>query len=368
MIPFQDLKPLYRSLEGEIQAAVNCVLASGWYILGPEVEAFEQELSVYLGGATIVAVASGTDAVELALRAAGIGPGDEVITVSHTAVATVCAIERSGATPVLVDVERATMTMSPEAAAAAITPRTRAIVPVHLYGHPARIDELQELADRHGLILLEDAAQALGARWLDRPVATWGQMAALSFYPTKTVAALGDAGAVVCQDPAMADKVRRLRCYGQSSRDVAEESGTNSRMDELQAAILRIKLRHADEHLQLRRGLAATYDRSLPRTLELPVADTRALHALHLYVVRHSDRDQLQRSLHESDIGTLVHYRVPVHRQPAYLRLGYSLGSLPETESASDEVLSLPLYVGLSAEQIGRVAEVVRRSLMGVET
>jgi len=363
MIPFHDLRPIHEALAAELREAIERVLTSGWYILGPEVEALESELAAWIGVPHAVAVANGTDAIELILRAAEIGPGDEVITVSHTAVATVCAIERAGARPILVDVDHRTMTMSPAAAAAAVTPRTRAILAVHLYGHPADMRRLGELAQKHALLLIEDAAQALGGRLAERPVGTLGHAAAISFYPTKTVAALGDAGAVVCSEPQLAQRVRRLRSYGQASRDMALQRGINSRMDELQAAALRVKLIHAEEHLRARRALAARYEHALRGKLTLPSEADDVLHAYHLYVVRHARRDGLKARLSRGGVGTLVHYPVPVHRQPAYFDLGYAEGSLPETERAAAEVLSLPLYVGLEDGQAEHVAATLGEAL-----
>jgi dTDP-4-amino-4,6-dideoxygalactose transaminase len=257
MIDFNNLKPVHAQLADELNVAVQRVLSSGWYILGPEVEAFEAAFASYHGLAHAIGVANGTDAIELTLRAAGIGPGDEVITVSHTAVATVCAIERAGATPVLVDIDPATYTMSPTAAEAAITPRTRALLPVHLYGHPADMAALGDVAARHHLLLIEDGAQAHGARDGGRLVGTFGQVAAFSFYPTKNLGALGDGGAVITNDAQIAGRLRRLRNYGQVSRYEHAERGVNSRLDEMQAAILCVKLAHLDEHNAARRDRLA---------------------------------------------------------------------------------------------------------------
>lgn len=391
MVPFQNLQPLAESLAADMAAAATRVLASGWYVLGPEVEAFEAEWAAYLsrgaaGGESAssstsaasiapsvngsapghvasplhaVGVANGTDAIELALRAAGIGPGDEVITVAHTAVATICGIERSGARPVLVDVEPRTFAIDPAAAAAAITPRTRAIVPVHLYGLAADMTVLGQLADRHKLLVIEDCAQAHGARWRGQLVGTFGDAATFSFYPTKNLAACGDAGAVVTRDPQIAARVRRLRSYGQTSRDSAAERGTNSRLDELQAALLRVRLPHLDRHNQQRRELAAAY-RARLEGVELPFEHPLAEHVYHLFVVRHSERDMLRTRLADAGIGTLVHYPVPVHLQPAYVDLTPGVGSLPVTEQAAAAILSLPLWIGMNDRQVEEVAHAVR--------
>jgi len=359
MIPFQDLKPIAAELAAELRVAAERVIASGWYVLGPEVEAFEALFAHEIGVEHAVGVANGTDALELALRAAGIEPGDEVITVSHTAVATVTAIERAGARPVLVDIDPVTYTMCPQAAAAAIGARTRAIVPVHLYGQPADMTALGKLAEQHGLLVVEDCAQAIGATDAGRMVGTLGQTAAFSFYPTKNLGACGDAGAVVTNDATIADRVRRLRAYGQSRRNLFVEPGINSRLDEIQAAILQVKLRHLDEMNRLRRQLAAEYNARLHGVIT-PHERAGAQHTYHLYVVRHEARDLLAERLRAAGIETLVHYPTPVHLQPAYAHLGYAAGSLPETERAAAEILSLPLYWGLSVEEIATVCEAVR--------
>ncbi|MEX2015862.1 MAG: DegT/DnrJ/EryC1/StrS family aminotransferase [Candidatus Hydrogenedentales bacterium] len=365
MIPFNDLRPLQELLADELRAATERVLQSGWYILGPEVEEFEAAFASYHGVAHAVGVATGTDAIELALRAAGVGPGDEVITVAHTAVATVCAVERAGATPVLVDIDRDSYTMDPAAAEAAITPRTRAIVPVHLYGHPADMQSLTAIAQRHGLLLIEDCAQAHGARYHGQLAGTFGDLAAFSFYPTKNLGAYGDGGAVITRDDALAARLRRLRNYGQEQRYHAVERGMNSRLDEMQAAILRVKLRHLDEHNARRRQIAAAYTRLL-HGVETPrcCPDAAAIqHVFHLYVVRHRRRGELRAALHRQGIAPQVHYPVPVHLQQAYADLGYARGSLPVTERAADEILSLPLYVGLLDEQVGTVARALNQSI-----
>ena len=358
IVPFNDLRPVQAMLGRALGAAAQRVLESGWYILGPELEAFEAGFAAYHGVRHAVGVANGTDAVELALRALGIGRGDEVITVSHTAVATVCAVERAGATPVLVDVDEATFTMDPAAAAAAVTPRTRAILPVHLYGHPADMTALAELAARHGLALVEDCAQAHGARWRGRLAGTMGHLGAFSFYPTKNLGACGDAGAVITDDPRLADRVRSLRNYGQRERYHHVEPGQNSRLDELQAALLRVKLEHLDEHNAVRRRLAGEYSSRLAGVVT-PACRGEAEHVFHLYVVRHPRRDELRDALAAGGVQTLIHYPVPVHLQPAYAHLGHLPGSLPATERAARGVLSLPLFVGLESAAIARVADAV---------
>lgn len=356
MIPFNDLKPVHATLARELSTAVERVLKSGWYILGPELEAFEAEFAAYHAVPYALGVASGTDALELALRALGIGPGDEVITVAHTAVATVCAVERAGAIPVLVDIDEATYTMDPAAAAAAITSRTRAIVPVHLYGHPADMTALADLATRYGLALVEDCAQAHGARWEGRLAGTLGHLGAFSFYPTKNLGAYGDAGAVITDDPRLADRVRSLRNYGQRDRYHHLEPGQNSRLDELQAALLRVKLAYLDEHNAERRRLAGEYSTRLAGVVT-PASHSAAEHVFHLYVARHPRRDELRDALAARGIQTLIHYPIPVHLQPAYSHLGHRPGSLPATERIARDILSLPLFVGLDSSAIALVAD-----------
>jgi dTDP-4-amino-4,6-dideoxygalactose transaminase len=358
VIPFNDLRPVQAMLGHALGAAAQRVLESGWYILGPELDAFEADFAAYHGVRHAVGVANGTDAVELALKALGIGRGDEVITVSHTAVATVCAVERTGATPVLVDIDEATYTMDPAAAAAAVTSRTRAIVPVHLYGHPADMTALAELATRHGLALVEDCAQAHGAHWKGRLAGTMGHLGAFSFYPTKNLGAYGDAGAVITDDPQLADRLRSLRNYGQRDRYNHVEPGQNSRLDELQAALLRVKLEHLGEHNAVRRRLAGEYSNRLTGVVT-PVSRSEAEHVFHLYVVRHPRRNELRDVLATRGIQTLVHYPIPVHLQPAYSHLGHLPGSLPATENAARDILSLPLFVGLDSAAIARVADSV---------
>jgi dTDP-3-amino-3,4,6-trideoxy-alpha-D-glucose transaminase len=360
-IPFLDLAADYLELSAEIDTAVSRVLHSGWYILGSEVAAFEAEFAAYCGVDHAVGVASGTDALLLALRALGIGPGDEVITVAHTAVATVAAIELSGATPVFVDVEAATGTLDPALLPAAISYHTRAIVPVHLYGHPAGLAAILAVARQHNQIaVVEDCAQAHGAIYHGRPVGSWGDLAAFSFYPTKNLGALGDGGAVVGNHPALVDRLRMLRQYGWRERYVSQVAGYNSRLDELQAAVLRVKLRHLDKRNGARRRLAALYNERLASgSIILPVERPGSDHVYHLYVVQSRQRDRLQNFLKKHGIGTAVHYPLPVHLQPAYRHLGYEPGSLPVTERLAQDVLSLPLYPQLHSDQVETICKCV---------
>ena len=359
-IPFVDLKATYHRLQAEIDAAVATVLESGWYILGTEGAAFEAAFASYLGLPHAVGVASGTDAVLLTLRACGIRPGDEVITVSHTAVATVAAIELCGAIPRLVDVEPDTLTLDPQALEKAITEHTKAIIPVHLYGCPADMTPILTFAREHGLLVIEDCAQAHGARYGGRLVGTMGDAAAFSFYPTKNLGAMGDGGAVATSLADVAERLRSLRQYGWRERYISDVPGYNSRLDELQAAILRVRLRHLDEENEARRRLAATYDERLSGLpLELPVVRRGDRHVYHLYAIRTDRREELRAYLRNRGIGTAIHYPVPVHLQPAYTRLGYGLGSLPVTEGAARALLSLPMHPDLAPDAPIIVAEAI---------
>jgi dTDP-3-amino-3,4,6-trideoxy-alpha-D-glucose transaminase len=357
-IPFNQLKPQHEALRAELTAAFARVLDSGYLVLGREVESFEAVFAAYCGCAHGVGVASGTEAIQLGLTALGVEPGDEVITVSHTAVPTVSALSSAGAVPVLVDVDPATMTMDPARIEERITPRTKAVVPVHLYGHPCDMDPILEVARRHGLKVLEDAAQAHGARYKGRPVGSLGDACAWSFYPTKNLGAMGDGGMVTTNDPGVADGLRRLRAYGQSSRYVHETKGINSRLDELQAALLAVKLPHLDGWNAARRERAALYDRLLGGVMKPTVADW-AEHVHHLYVVRSDRRDALQAGLQARGIGTLVHYPIPVHRQAAYRELAGQAAYLPVTERVAGEILSLPLYPELPLADVETVARAV---------
>jgi dTDP-3-amino-3,4,6-trideoxy-alpha-D-glucose transaminase len=361
-VPFNDLRPRFAANPAGYRAAIDREFARGWYVLGPEVEAFETEFAEHLGGGRAVGVANGTDAIELSLRASGIGAGDEVITVAHTAVATVCAIERSGARPVFADIGPHDYAIEPRGIHHLVTPRTKAIVAVHLYGQPARLRELRAAADRLGLLVIEDCAQAHGARYAGKPVGTFGHVAAFSFYPTKNLGAFGDAGAVFTQDADLAARVRRLRNYGQTERYVSTElGGFNSRLDELQAAMLRVSLRRLKADVAERQRLADRYLSRL-RVPALPCSASGTDHAYHLFVVRHPDREWFREGLRRRGVETLVHYPVPVHLQPAYAHLGGRPGDLPETEKAAREVVSLPLYPGMTDEQQDAVIAAVNEA------
>jgi dTDP-3-amino-3,4,6-trideoxy-alpha-D-glucose transaminase len=361
-IPFNNLHALHTLLQDELEAAIQRVVSSGWYILGPEVEAFEAAFAAYHNVSYAIGVANGTDAIELALRAAGIGIGDEVITVSHTAAATVCAIEQAGATPILVDIDPLTYTMDPPAAEAAITSKTKAIIPVHLYGHAADLQALSLIAAQHNLLLIEDCAQAHGAHDKNHLVGTVGQLATFSFYPTKNLGAYGDGGAVITNDTQLAEKLRRLRNYGQITRYYHQERGYNSRLDEMQAAILGVKLTYLDAHNAIRRDLASCYSSHLKDVIT-PYVREGVYHVYHLFVIRHPERDRLLEGLKAHSIGTLIHYPIPNHLQNAYADLGYKTGSLPITEKVAQEILSLPMYIGLTQENIVEISEAITEVL-----
>jgi dTDP-4-amino-4,6-dideoxygalactose transaminase len=363
-IPVFDLARQVAAIRAEVDAALAEVLDSGWFILGKQVEAFEREFAEYLGLPGAVGVGSGTDALHLALRALELRPQDEVITVANAGIYAVATIEMAGARPVLVDVDPKTHTIDVGLAEAAITPRTRAILFVHLYGGSADLAGLLELQRRHGLRLIEDCAQAHGGRWQGQRLGSVGDVATFSFYPTKNLGAYGDGGAIAARDPEILERVRLLRMYGWSRQYYSEIKGTNSRHDEIQAAILRVKLRHLDESNTRRRALAARYEAGL-RGVATPTALPETEHVYHLYVVRSARRDALRSALADVGIGTGIHYPLPAHLQPAYENLDLGPGSLPETERAAEEVLSLPLYPELTEAEVDRVIEQVNRIAEG---
>jgi dTDP-4-amino-4,6-dideoxygalactose transaminase len=355
------LKSQFRGIAPEIRAAIEEVLESAWYIFGKNCSAFETEFAAYVGANHAAGVGSGTEAIHLALAAVGVRPGDEVITVANTCVPTVAGIGASGATPVLVDADPVTLTLDPAKLEDAISSRTKAIVPVHLYGHPCDIDPILAVASRHGLAVVEDCAQAHGTRYRGRHCGTFGAAAAFSFYPSKNLGAYGDAGAVTTNDGAVDGRVRMLRNYGEETRYHHTVRGFNSRLDEIQAAILRVKLRHLDAWNAARREHAAAYAQlleGLPVTL--PAEAPWAHHIYHLYVIRSPRRDALQAHLKQRGIATLLHYPVPIHLQEAYADLNRGRGAFPQAEKACDEVLSLPMYAELPFEHIERVAEAIR--------
>ena len=360
MIPLVDLREQLQGIRPEIEAALGRVLDSGQFVLGDEVAAFEREFASFCGGGEAIAVNSGTSALHLALLAAGIGPGDEVITVPFTFVATVSAIVYAGATPRFVDVEPVHFTIDPAALEAAITPRTRAVVPVHLYGQPADMAPLLEVARRHGLVVIEDAAQAHGAEYHGRRCGSLGDIAAFSFYPGKNLGAYGEGGAVVTSNPQYAETMRMLRDWGQAKKYEHRLKGFNYRMDGFQGAILRVKLVHLERWTEARRSRAALYGRLLSdSSLRPPAERAGCRHVYHVYTIRVTDREGTQTRLRERGIGTGIHYPIPVHLQPAHADLGYVAGDFPASEQAAAEVLSLPMFPELTDAEVETVAAAV---------
>lgn len=359
MIVCGQPKAQYLSHKEEIDAAILRVLDKGRYVLGDEVTSFEAEFARYVGVAHGIGVGSGTEALHLALKACGIGAGDEVITVSHTAVATVAAIELVGATPVLVDIEPDYFTMDPQGFESAITPQTKAVVPVHLYGQPVDVEQIIAIARKYNLIVVEDCAQAHGSCINGQTVGSFGDISCFSFYPTKNLGAIGDAGMVLTNNADLAARVRFLREYGWSDRYVSSMSGWNSRLDEVQAAILRIKLKYLDRDNLKRADLAGIYNRELQHThLVLPTLRSNASHVYHQYVIRSTQRDRLKQFLEANGVNPLIHYPVPIHRQPAYA--AHSTRTLPNTELALAEILSLPMYPELPVDDVVQVARLIR--------
>ena len=360
MIPYADLRSQYRAIKPEIDAAVLRVLDSTQFILGEEVAAFEREFAAYSGAADAIGLNSGTSALHLALLAAGIGPGDEVITVPFTFVATAAAIEYARATPVFVDIDPETYPMAPAAIERAITPRTKAIMPVHLYGHPADMDPILDLARRRNLIVIEDAAQAHGSEYKGRRCGSMGSMAAFSFYPGKNLGAYGEGGAVVTSDPVLAKKIRVMRSWGEERRYEHSVKGFNYRMDGIQGAILRVKLRHLEVWTEARRARANDYARAFAGTgIATPVERPACRHVYHVYAVRLPHRDATRAALQAADIQTGVHYPIPIHLQPAHADLGYKRGDFPVSEEIASQVLSLPMFPEMTTEQVQKVAAAV---------
>lgn len=352
-IPMTNLASQFRALEGEITAAIGRVLGSGWYILGPEVSAFEREFADFCGVAHCVGVASGTDAVALALKSCGVQPGDEVVTVSHTAVATVAAIEQIGAIPVFVDIDPVSRCMDPTAIAEVITDKTTALVPVHIYGQPAAMPEIMQVAQQYGLKVVEDCAQAHGAAIGDRRVGSFGDAAAFSFYPTKNLGALGDGGAVVSNSLEIAERCRWLRQYGWKERYISSLPGLNSRLDELQAAVLRVRLPRLERDNARRREIAGRYNQAITGgLLTAPAFVPGTLHAMHLYVLETERREELEQFLVARRVCTARHYPLPIHLQPAYQNRIRGGGNLSVTERLCGRILSLPMCPELEPYQI----------------
>jgi dTDP-4-amino-4,6-dideoxygalactose transaminase len=363
MIPYIDLKAQYRAIKPEIDAAIAHALENSQFILGPAVAAFEKEFAPYTGAAVAIGLNSGTSALHLALLAAGIGPGDEVITVPFTFVATVAAIGYCGAKPVFVDIDPVSFTIDATRIEAAITTRTKAIIPVHLFGQPADMDPIMEIARRHHLIVIEDAAQAHGAEYKGRRVGSIGDMGCFSFYPGKNLGAYGEGGAVVTSNPAYERTVRMLRDWGSEKKYVHQLKGYNYRMEGFQGAILRVKLRHIEAWTEARRAHAAEYGRLLHDSgIGVPQAMPYARHVWHVYAVRTQDRPGLQDALQRQEIQFGVHYPIPIHLQPAWAELNYSAGDFPHAEKAADEVLSLPIYPELTPENIHAVVGAIQNA------
>ena len=371
-IPQSDPRAGILALRSRIEIAIIQVIESGRYILGREVQGFEQEFSAFVGVSHGVGAANGTDALVLSLRALGVGANDYVVTVSHTAVATVAAIELAGAKPLLVDIEPGTGTMSPRALAEVLARppgRIAVVMPVHLYGQPADLAQIEPAVKLAGATLVEDAAQAHGALLGTRTVGSIGRVAAFSFYPTKNLGAIGDGGMVLTGDDGLAERLRALRQYGWRSRYVSDITGVNSRLDEIQAAVLRVRLTMLEAENQRRREIAAAYDSGLAGLpLQLPARRADATHVFHQYVIRTPQRDALQRALAGRGIGTNIHYPVPVHLQPAYRgRLAIGPSGLAESEHAAREVLSLPMFPQLTEEHVGRVISAVHGAFANLE-
>ncbi len=360
-VPFVDLGAQYRTIEGEIGEATSRVIQQSDFILGREVSLFEEEFAAFCEAKYAIGVDSGTSALELALRAYDIGPGDEVITAANSFIASALAISHAGARPILVDVDPSTYTVDVSAIEKAITPRTKAVIPVHLYGHPAHMNPIRELADKHGLVIIEDACQAHGTRYKGRRTGSLGHAAAFSFYPGKNLGAYGDGGIVVTNDRGIARRLEMLRNYGQKEKYQHLFRGYNRRLDTLQAAVLRVKLRYLEKWNAARRWNAVLYHKFLDGCgLLLPGEAPGAESVWHLYVIRAEQRDALKEHLISRGISASIHYPIPIHVQPAYLDLGYKKGDFPVTESCAHQVLSLPMYAEISQDQIEYVAKTIR--------
>lgn len=360
MIPFLDLREQYNSIKGEIDSAISRVLHSATFVLGPEVEAFETSFADYCGVRHAVAVNSGTSALHLALLSSGIGPGDEVITTPMTFVATTAAILYAGAKPVFVDINPQSRNIDVDRIESVITTRTRAIVPVHLHGLMADMGPLEKIAGDHGLILIEDAAQAHGAEYRGRRSGSIGQLGCFSFYPGKNLGAYGEGGAVVTNDAELALKAKTLRDWGQSEKHNHVLKGYNYRMDAIQAAILDVKLSYIEAWTEARRRFAARYDSLLSRSgVETPLCDPAYRHVYHVYAIQLPDRDRAKRRLEGAGVACAIHYPAPVHLQPAYQDLGYEIGDFPVAERFAAETLSLPIYPELKIEQVEHVARLL---------
>ena len=359
-VPFLDLRAGYLALQADIDAAVARVMSSGWYIMGPETETFEANFAVYCGAHHCVGVANGLDALILSLRALGVGPGNEVIVPSNTFIATWLAVSAVGATPIAIEPHAQTYNMDPAQLDAAITPQTRAVIAVHLYGQPADLDPILAVTRAHKVALIEDAAQAHGATYKGTKIGAHGDAVCWSFYPGKNLGAMGDAGAVTTNRTDLAEHISTLRNYGSRVKYVNEEQGVNSRLDPIQAAVLGVKLLHLDDWTEARRTLARRYSAALT-SVNTPHVPDWANPAWHLYVVRHSKRDALQQTLAAEGISTMIHYPIPPHLQAAYADCGYAKGVFPLAEGFADDMLSLPIGPQMSHADQDRVIDAVNR-------
>jgi dTDP-4-amino-4,6-dideoxygalactose transaminase len=365
LVPFLDLKAQYGQIKMEIDAAVARAIDSAQFVLGPEVATFEDRFASYCNTTYCKAVNSGTSALHLALLAAGVGPGDEVITVSMTFVATTAAILYCGAKPVFVDVDPDKWTMDVRLIEAAITPRTKAIIPVHLHGLMADMDEIVAIARSHKLFVIEDAAQAHGAKYKGRRAGSIGDFGCFSFYPGKNLGAYGEGGAVVCNDPEFAQRIALLRDWGQESKYNHVVAGYNYRMDAIQAAVLNVKMNYIEAWTEKRRVVASQYDRLLENySCKRPAPPSYSRHVYHVYAIEHEQRDDVQTALLARNIGTGIHYPVPVHLQKAYSNLGYKVGDLPVTEALADRFLSLPIYAELGLDRISLVVSELEKAAL----
>jgi len=366
-VPFLDLKPQYRQIEAELLPKLHEIMAAGAFIGGPEVEAFEAEFAAFCESPHCVGLNSGTDALRFALMAAGVGPGDEVVTVSHTFIATTEAISQTGAVPVFVDIDPRTCTLDPDRLEAAVTPKTKAVIPVHLYGQPADMDPILDIARRRNLLVVEDACQAHGARYKERKAGSMGDVGCFSFYPGKNLGAFGDAGAVVTADERLAQRMRMLRDHGQSRKYFHDIEGYNGRLDAIQAAVLRLKLRRLEDWNQARRENGAHYTRLLKDVPGVRVVGEagHARSVYHLYVILVEGRDGLQKHLAQKDIGTGLHYPLPLHLQQAYAHRGFKKGDFPVTERTAETLLSLPMFAELTRAQIEYVVDCISEYMNG---
>ncbi len=359
-VPFLDLGASYREVQDEIEAEVLRSLRSGWYVGGADVEAFEADFAAFAGARHCVGVANGLEALHMALRALDVGSGDEVIVPSNTFIATWLAVSECCATPIPVEPDKATCNIDIARIKAAITPKTKAIIPVHLYGQPVDLDPILHLARQHGIRVLEDAAQAQGAQYNGKPIGSHGDVVAWSFYPGKNLGALGDAGAITTNDAELADRIRVLRNYGSRQRYVNEVQGFNSRLDPVQATVLRVKLRHLPEWNARRTRIAARYNVALANCgLELPFVPDGAVPVWHLYCVRHAQRDRLREGLANAGVESLIHYPIPPHLQGAYAELGFGKGAFPVAERMAETLISLPIGPAMTDDQVSYVIETV---------